>query len=82
MPTYDFHCPKCGLDFEVQRPFSRATDPAPCPNDGAEAERVFTMPMTFLPGSAEDPSTAMPDFGSHGHDHGHGHSHGPGGHTH
>ena len=40
MPTYDFHCPKCGLDFEVQRPFSRATEPAKCPTDGAEAERV------------------------------------------
>ena len=80
MPTYDFHCPKCGLDFEVQRPISKATDPATCPTDGEQAERVFTMPMTFLPGSAEDPATAMPDFDMH--DHGHGHSHGPGTHTH
>jgi putative FmdB family regulatory protein len=81
MPKYDFHCPKCGLDFEVQRPFSRATEPATCPSDGAAAERVFTMPMTFVPGSAPDPSTAaMPDFSDHGHDHGH--SHGPGSHTH
>jgi putative FmdB family regulatory protein len=79
MPTYDFHCPKCGLDFEVQRPFSRATEPAMCPTDGAGAERVFTMPMTFVPGSAQDPASAMPDFG--GHDD-HGHSHGPGSHTH
>ena len=80
MPKYDFHCPKCGLDFEVQRPFSRATDAAPCPTDGTEAERVFTMPMTFLPGSAQDPATVMPDMSAF--DHGHGHSHGPGGHTH
>jgi hypothetical protein len=37
--------------------------------------------MTFVPGSAQDPATAMPDFGG-GHDHDHGHSHGPGTHTH
>jgi putative FmdB family regulatory protein len=80
MPTYDFHCPECGLDFEVQRPFSRATEPAKCPTDGSEAERVFTMPMTFVPGSAQEQATTMPDFSDHGHDHGH--SHGPGGHTH
>jgi putative FmdB family regulatory protein len=82
MPKYDFRCAKCGLEFEVQRPFSRATEPAQCPMDGSEAERVFTMPMTFTPGSASDPSTSMPDFSDHGHGHDHGHSHGPGGHTH
>ena len=80
MPTYDFHCPKCGLNFEIQRPFSRATEPAACPTDGAEAERVFTMPMTFVPGAADDAAAAMPDMSAF--DHGHGHSHGPGGHTH
>jgi hypothetical protein len=47
------------------------------------AERVFTMPVTFIPGGASEPSAPSPggDFG-HGHDHGHGHSHGPGTHTH
>jgi hypothetical protein len=53
-----------------------------CPQDGTESERIFTMPMTFIPGSAQDPGSSMPDLGGHGHDHGHGHSHGPGTHTH
>jgi putative FmdB family regulatory protein len=55
MPLYDFRCPKCGLEFEVSRPFSRATEPAMCPQDGSESKRVFTMPMTFVPGSAQEP---------------------------
>ena len=79
MPRYDFRCPTCGLEFEVSRPFSRATEPATCPQDGATAERVFTMPMTFMPGSASEPM-APPPPGGFGHDHGH--SHGPGTHTH
>jgi putative FmdB family regulatory protein len=82
MPLYDFRCPKCGLEFEVSRPFSRATEPAMCPQDGTESERVFTMPMTFVPGSAQEPGSSMPDLGGHDHGHGHGHSHGPGTHTH
>jgi len=81
MPIYDFHCPKCGLDFEVSRPFSRATEPAECPQDGEAAERVFTMPVSFVKGgstpAAESPSAAIDQHG-----HSHGHSHGPGGHTH
>lgn len=83
MPIYDFKCPTCGLEFEVSRPFSRATEPAECPQDGATAERVFTMPVSFVKGGAspnvESPSAAI-DQHAHGHDHGH--SHGPGGHTH
>lgn len=81
MPLYDFRCPKCGLEFEVSRPFSRATDPAMCPQDGTESDRVFTMPMTFVPGAAQQPGTGAPDLGL-GDGHGHGHSHGPGTHTH
>lgn len=88
MPLYDFRCPKCGLEFEVSRPFSRATEPAQCPQDGETAERVFTMPVAFVKGAASEPSGSSPSAAidhhghSHGHDHGHGHSHGPGTHTH
>jgi putative FmdB family regulatory protein len=82
MPRYDFTCPQCNLTFEVSRPLSRASEPASCPNDGTEAVRVFTMPMSFVQGGtvgASDPPPAPP---SGGHSHGHGHSHGPGGHVH
>jgi putative FmdB family regulatory protein len=79
MPLYDFRCPQCGLQFEVSRPFSRATEPALCPQDSTTAERVFTMPSTLMRGSASEvPPPPAPGFS----DHGHGHSHGPGGHTH
>jgi len=78
MPLYDFRCPKCGLEFEVSRPISRATAPAACPQDGTEAERVFTMPMTFVKGGAGE----LPPAPAGGMGHDHGHSHGPGGHVH
>jgi len=85
VPRYDFRCSHCGRQFELSRPFSQAADPAQCPDDGSPAERVFTMPMTFVKrGSdpAADTSAPAGDAG-HGHSHGPGgHTHGPGGHTH
>jgi putative FmdB family regulatory protein len=78
MPLYDFRCPKCGLDFEVSRPISRATEPASCPQDGSAAERVFTMPITYIKGGASMPPASDADAGGDSH----GHSHGPGGHSH
>jgi putative FmdB family regulatory protein len=81
MPLYDYRCPTCGLEFEVSRPISRATEPALCPRDQTESERVFTMPMTFVRGNPGDTPPAPPPSAG-GHDHGHGHSHGPGSHTH
>jgi putative FmdB family regulatory protein len=53
MPHYDFRCPKCGLVFDVNRRMSQAADPAPCPDDGELAERVFRAPMAFVRGGAE-----------------------------
>jgi putative FmdB family regulatory protein len=83
LPLYDFRCPKCGLEFEVSRPISRASEPAHCPQDNTESERVFTMPMTFMRGSAgETPPSPPPGGSSAGHGHDHGHTHGPGTHTH
>ncbi len=79
MPLYDFKCPKCGLEFEVSRPMSRATDPVACPQDGSDSERVFRAPMTFVRGGTaalesepSAPAGGLPDVE-------HGHSHGPGG---
>src|SRR3989304_1844137 len=58
---YDFRCPKCGRQFEVSRPMSRAGEPAHCPNDGTPSERVYTMPLTFPPGADDGgPASAAP----------------------
>jgi putative FmdB family regulatory protein len=87
MPLYDFRCPKCGLEFEVSRPMSRATDPALCPQDSTESERVYRAPPLIVGRggssaleSGDDGGGGLGGFG--GDDHDHGHSHGPGGHSH
>jgi putative FmdB family regulatory protein len=86
MPLYDFRCTKCGLAFEVSRPVSKATDPAFCPMDGGECERVFTMPGTFIKGGTNrDSDTSVPKPSQERSGFAHfGHSHGPGagGHSH
>src|SRR5256885_17056109 len=41
MPLYDFKCPNCGLEFEVSRPMSRASEPAVCPKDSTPSERLW-----------------------------------------
>jgi putative FmdB family regulatory protein len=82
MPLYDFRCPKCGLEFEVSRPISRATEAAQCPQDGETAERVFTMPVSFVKGGASEVPAPSPSAALDQHGHSHGHSHGPGSHTH
>jgi putative FmdB family regulatory protein len=82
VPLYDFRCPKCGLEFEVSRPISRASEPALCPQDNTESERVFTMPMTFTRGNPGDTPPPPASGGGFDGGHGHGHTHGPGTHTH
>lgn len=79
---YDFRCPRCGLQFEVSRPMSQAAEPALCPQDGTPAERVYTVPITFVKGAAAAQEGSSSAGSGHGHDHSHGHSHGPGTHTH
>ncbi len=80
MPRYAFKCTQCDVEFEVSRPMSRAGEAAECPSDGAEAERVFYMPMTGTRSNMAGPPSAIP--GAPPVARGHGHSHGPGGHSH
>jgi putative FmdB family regulatory protein len=93
MPTYDYRCDACGNVFEVKRSFSEASKTAACPDDGAEATRLFSPPLDMIVYGKEyttkvtPPSSAPTSGGSFGHGHSHGpgghtHSHGPGSHTH
>lgn len=45
MPVYEFLCEGCG-PFEERRSFEEAGDPMPCPECGAAARRVYSMPAT------------------------------------
>lgn len=91
MPTFDYECTACGKVFEAKRRFGEDTNQANCPEDGADAKRLFSPPLdmivygngynTRVPPPASTPTTG----GSFGHSHGpggHTHSHGPGTHTH
>ena len=42
MPTYEFWCPKCRTEFEVQRPIAEYDKPAFCPNCKSEGERLVS----------------------------------------
>ena len=82
MPLYDFKCPNCGLEFEVSRPMSKASEPALCPTDSTPSERVWRATIIIGgSGSSEGESADTGGFGDFGGDD-HGHSHGPGGHDH
>jgi putative FmdB family regulatory protein len=77
MPIYEFRCPQCGLEFEVSRPRDKAGDPAICPQDGSESQRVWVPVASFF---GRDRS--LPEIPPLPPDNDHGHSHGPGTHTH
>lgn len=77
MPIYDFRCAECGMEFEVSRSRSDAGNPAYCPQDGQEAQRIFSSMGFVVKGDASFSPTLTPPAGSAG-----GHFHGPGGHSH
>ena len=73
MPRYDFHCPACGRTFEIARSFAAASDPAHCPDDGAQASRVFSAPLFYSSSQAlvSKPAPIHHDHDSGHHDHKH-----------
>lgn len=42
MPVYEYRCPKCGNEFDLMRPISRADEPAPCPKCGSPGEKLMS----------------------------------------
>jgi putative FmdB family regulatory protein len=45
MPLYEYYCEKCDKVFEALRPVAQSDSPAPCPDCGAQADRI--LPTTF-----------------------------------
>lgn len=54
MPIYEFRCTRCGESFDVMRPRDNAGDPASCPKDGADGQRLFTSAIAVSRGGADD----------------------------
>lgn len=73
MGLYGFRCRRCGFQFEVSRPLERASEPASCPVDGGESERVSEPRSAGAPPGI--PPTVPDRRGSPTH---HGHRHPPG----
>ena len=42
MPIYEYYCSKCGAEFEMLRPVSKATESAPCATCGQPSERQLS----------------------------------------
>ena len=70
MPIYEYECPyhDNNLRFELLRPISEASNSAPCPQCGKEAQRVVSrmswhMGWNFLKGRKSVP--APEDSGYH-----------------
>ena len=49
MPTYEFLCPECELEFEKILPMSQSDDPQVC-ECGATAKKQISMPSFILKG--------------------------------
>lgn len=84
MPLYPFRCPHCGLEWEVSRKMSAASEPANCPLDGTAGSRIFTAPVTLANRGVDAPPAppAEPKPASQWNHFGHSHGFGVGGHSH
>jgi len=43
VPTYEFRCRECATTYEVKRPMSEASDPAPCPGGHTDTVKLLSM---------------------------------------
>ena len=43
MPIYEYYCDKCKQVFELKRPMSEMSDPAPCPKCTESGRRLISV---------------------------------------
>ncbi|MEV0681943.1 zinc ribbon domain-containing protein [Actinosynnema sp. NPDC050436] len=54
MPTYEFRCKACGSTFDVKRPMSESSAPAPCPHGHDDTVKLLSMVgVSGLAGNAQ-----------------------------
>ncbi|WP_419994618.1 FmdB family zinc ribbon protein [Streptomyces boninensis] len=42
MPRYEYRCRSCGTTFELNRPMSQSSAPAPCPEGHGDAVKLLS----------------------------------------
>ncbi|MFM7409392.1 MAG: FmdB family zinc ribbon protein [Actinomycetota bacterium] len=57
MPLYEYRCPSCDAAFELRRPMSEASLPAPC-SCGVEAKRRLSVFASVGGGPGTSPAPA------------------------
>ncbi len=65
MPRYEYRCRTCDTVFTEQRPMSRSSEPATCPDGHEDARRVLSVFATAGRATASDSGPA-PSFGGGG----------------
>jgi putative FmdB family regulatory protein len=59
VPRYDFRCRECERTFEVSRPMSAASEPAPCPVGHADTVKLLSaVAVGGLAGASAAPRPA------------------------
>ena len=50
MPSYEFHCPVCGVTFEKMLPYDRNLDEVVCPSGHRNVRRIYAAPAVIFKG--------------------------------
>jgi putative FmdB family regulatory protein len=74
VPIYDYHCKKCGEDFELVRAVDARNKRAKCANCGSTATNLKISAFAFVGATQPDllsDDASLDEFGmgGHGHDH-------------
>lgn len=61
MPRYEYRCKACGTTFEMRRPMSQSSAPAPCPQ--GHSDTVKLLSTVSVGGTATASGSAAPSGG-------------------